>query len=112
MLPASIVAAQAATDGAAQSHHHALDDTHLDMEENGLHKMAAFLAAPAEGEAGLIITGGPTLTEGRRRRRSHAARTPSIEHNVRMMPDETISRRSASALPICVRASIDFSRRR
>jgi hypothetical protein len=47
MLPASIVAAQAATDGAAQSHHHALDDTHLDMEENGLHKMAAFLAAPA-----------------------------------------------------------------
>jgi len=60
MLPASIVAAQAATDGAAQSHHHALDDTHLDMEENGLHKMAAFLAAPAEGEAGLIITGGPT----------------------------------------------------
>ena len=32
--------------------------TRLDMEENGLHKMAAFLAARAKGEAGLIITGG------------------------------------------------------
>ena len=32
--------------------------TRLDMEENGLDKMAAFLAARAKGEAGLIITGG------------------------------------------------------
>jgi len=32
--------------------------TRLDMEENGLHKMAVFLAARAKGEAGLIITGG------------------------------------------------------
>jgi 2,4-dienoyl-CoA reductase (NADPH2) len=32
--------------------------TRLDKEENGLHKMAAFLAARAEGEVGLIITGG------------------------------------------------------
>jgi 2,4-dienoyl-CoA reductase (NADPH2) len=32
--------------------------TRLDMEENGLHKMAAFLAARAKGEVGLIITGG------------------------------------------------------
>ncbi len=32
--------------------------TRLDMEENGLQKMAAFLAARAKGEVGLIITGG------------------------------------------------------
>ncbi len=32
--------------------------TRLDMEENGLHKMAVFLAERAKGEAGLIITGG------------------------------------------------------
>ena len=32
--------------------------TRLDMEENGLHKMAEFLAARAKGETGLIITGG------------------------------------------------------
>jgi len=32
--------------------------TRLDMEENGLHKMTAFLTARAKGEAGLIITGG------------------------------------------------------
>ena len=32
--------------------------TRLDMEENGLHKMAVFLSARAKGEAGLIITGG------------------------------------------------------
>src|ERR1700742_530524 len=30
----------------------------LDMEENGLHKMAVFLAERAKGEVGLIITGG------------------------------------------------------
>src|SRR3978361_337714 len=32
--------------------------TRLDMEENGLHKMAVFLAERAKGEIGLIITGG------------------------------------------------------
>jgi 2,4-dienoyl-CoA reductase (NADPH2) len=32
--------------------------TRLDMEENGLHKMAVFLAERARGEIGLIITGG------------------------------------------------------
>jgi 2,4-dienoyl-CoA reductase (NADPH2) len=32
--------------------------TRLDMEENGVHKMAAFLAERAKGEVGLIITGG------------------------------------------------------
>ncbi|BAT58528.1 2,4-dienoyl-CoA reductase [NADPH] [Variibacter gotjawalensis] len=32
--------------------------TRLDMEENGLHKMAVFLEERAKGEAGLIITGG------------------------------------------------------
>ena len=32
--------------------------TRLDMEENGLHKMAMFLAERAKGEVGLIITGG------------------------------------------------------
>src|SRR3954453_21320382 len=32
--------------------------TRLDMEENGLHKMAVFLAERAKGEVGLIITGG------------------------------------------------------
>lgn len=32
--------------------------TRLDMEENGIHKMAAFLAERAKGEIGLIVTGG------------------------------------------------------
>jgi 2,4-dienoyl-CoA reductase (NADPH2) len=32
--------------------------TRLDMEENGLHKMAVFLAERAKGEIGLIVTGG------------------------------------------------------
>lgn len=32
--------------------------TRLDMEENGVEKMAAFLAERAKGEVGLIITGG------------------------------------------------------
>jgi 2,4-dienoyl-CoA reductase (NADPH2) len=32
--------------------------TRLDMEENGLHKMAVFLAERAKGEIALIITGG------------------------------------------------------
>ncbi|NVN86835.1 MAG: NADPH-dependent 2,4-dienoyl-CoA reductase [Rhodopseudomonas sp.] len=32
--------------------------TRLDMEENGLHKMAVFLGERAKGEVGLIITGG------------------------------------------------------
>jgi 2,4-dienoyl-CoA reductase (NADPH2) len=32
--------------------------TRLDMEENGLHKMAVFLAERAKGEVALIITGG------------------------------------------------------
>jgi len=32
--------------------------TRLDMEENGVQKMAAFLAERAKGEVGLIITGG------------------------------------------------------
>ena len=32
--------------------------TRLDMEENGLHKMAVFLAERARGEIALIITGG------------------------------------------------------
>jgi 2,4-dienoyl-CoA reductase (NADPH2) len=32
--------------------------TRLDMEENGLHKMAIFLAERAKGEVALIITGG------------------------------------------------------
>ena len=32
--------------------------THLDMEDNGVHKMAVFLAERAKGEIGLIITGG------------------------------------------------------
>lgn len=32
--------------------------TRLDMEENGIHKMAVFLAERARGEIGLIITGG------------------------------------------------------
>src|ERR1700749_969154 len=32
--------------------------TRLDMEENGLHKMAVFLAERAKGEVSLIITGG------------------------------------------------------
>ncbi|MDI1265255.1 MAG: NADPH-dependent 2,4-dienoyl-CoA reductase [bacterium] len=32
--------------------------TRLDMEENGVHKMAVFLAERAKGEIGLIITGG------------------------------------------------------
>ena len=32
--------------------------TRLDMEENGLHKMAVFLAERAKGEVGLIISGG------------------------------------------------------
>lgn len=32
--------------------------TRLDMEENGVHKMAVFLAERAKGEVGLIITGG------------------------------------------------------
>jgi len=32
--------------------------TRLDMEENGLHRMAVFLAERAKGEVGLIITGG------------------------------------------------------
>ena len=32
--------------------------TRLDMEENGLQKMAVFLAERARGEIGLIITGG------------------------------------------------------
>jgi len=32
--------------------------TRLDMEENGMQKMAAFLAERAKGEVGLIITGG------------------------------------------------------
>ncbi len=32
--------------------------TRLDMEENGVHKMAVFLAERSKGEVGLIITGG------------------------------------------------------
>ena len=32
--------------------------TRLDMEDNGVHKMAVFLAERAKGEIGLIITGG------------------------------------------------------
>jgi len=32
--------------------------TRLDMEDNGLHKMAVFLGERAKGEVGLIITGG------------------------------------------------------
>ena len=32
--------------------------TRLDMEENGIHKMAVFLAERAKGEIGLIVTGG------------------------------------------------------
>ena len=32
--------------------------TRLDMEENGMHKMAVFLAERAKGEIALIITGG------------------------------------------------------
>lgn len=32
--------------------------TRLDMERDGLHKMALFLAERTKGEIGLIVTGG------------------------------------------------------
>jgi 2,4-dienoyl-CoA reductase (NADPH2) len=32
--------------------------TRLDMEADGLHKMALFLAERTKGEIGLIVTGG------------------------------------------------------
>ena len=104
--------------------------TRLDMEENGLHKMAVFLAERARGEIALIITGGyapntagliepggPILTEHAQARELQRITGAVHRHDGRSacrfcIPDATRGRKNVSVPPISARASTALRRAR